>query len=108
MSHDITVSQDGQSIVINHFTVTNADFISVVASESPESQGQAVLDVIAIGSAAMQRVRSTIDVDFVEKRFGTLTGVFEKTLNQLEKRANRCIIATLLTDRKWFVHQTNR
>jgi hypothetical protein len=58
-----------------------------MVSEPPESQEQAVLDVIAVGSTAMQRVRTTIDVDFIEKRFGTLSGVFERTLNQLEKRA---------------------
>jgi hypothetical protein len=87
MSHTITVNQNDGSVMIRELTVRNADFLSIMVSEPPESQEQAVLDVIAVGSAAMQRVRTTIDVDFIEKRFGTLSGVFEKTLNQLEKRS---------------------
>lgn len=87
MPHDITVNQNDGSVMIRELTVRNADFLNIMASEPPESQGEAVLDVIAVGSAAIQRVRTTIDVDFIEKRFGTLSGTFEKTLNQLEKRA---------------------
>jgi hypothetical protein len=87
MSHKIMVNPNDQSITINNLIVSNADFFAVIAVEPPESQEQAVLDIIAVGSAAMQRVRTTIDVDFVEKRFSTLTGVFDKALSALESRA---------------------
>ncbi len=87
MPHTVTTNSSEGSVTINHLAVKNADFFSVVSSEPPESQEQVILDVITVGSAAMQRVRTTIDVDFVEKRFGTLSSIFEKALNQLEQRA---------------------
>jgi hypothetical protein len=86
MAH-INTNQEEGTITLDEFTIKNADFFAIVSAESQESREQLVLDVIAVGSAAMQRVRSTIDVDFVEKRFGTLAGIFEKTLGQLEVRA---------------------
>lgn len=87
MSNTITINQDERSVTIDRFRVANADFFALISSEPPESQEQVILDVIMVGSAAMQRVRSTIDVDFVEKRFGVLSGSFERSLGQLEKRA---------------------
>lgn len=94
MSHTIEVNQNETSVSINETSVTingltvdNPDFFSLLAAEPEDSRQGIVLDVIAVGSAAMQRVRTTIDVDFVEKRFGTLSLVFEKALTQLEKRA---------------------
>ena len=87
MSHTVTINSIDGSVTINQLTVKNADFFSVVSSEPPGSQEQVILDVVTVGSAAMQRVRTTIDVDFVEKRFGTLSGVFEKALTHLEQRA---------------------
>lgn len=87
MTHTIIINQEKQSITINNLTVTNADFFGVIATEPPESQVQAVQDVIAVGSAAMQRMHATIDVDFVEKRFHVLSSGFEKALGQLEQRA---------------------
>lgn len=87
MSHTINVNQADGSVTIRELTVNNPDFLSLMISEPEESQQLIALDVIAVGSAAMKRVRTTIDVDFIEKRFGTLAAVFEKTLSQLEKRA---------------------
>jgi hypothetical protein len=87
MPHTISVNQVDGSVTIRELAVKNPDFLNIMISEPTETQEQIVLDVIAVGSAAMQRVRTTIDVDFIEKRFGTLSGVFEKTLSQLEKRA---------------------
>jgi len=123
MPQSISIDQAERSITINHLTVTNADFFSVVLSEPPESQEQVVTDVITVGSVAMQRVRTTIDVDFVEKRFTTLTGVFEKALSQLEKRATDALsqrfsptesgsytkqIGELIADVKRDVHSWNK
>lgn len=94
MPHTIEVNQNEASVTINETSVTinaltveNPDFLTLLASESDDSREGIVLDVIAVGSAAMQRVRTTIDVDFVEKRFGTLSLVFERALTQLEKRS---------------------
>jgi len=86
MSQTIAISQKEGSVLINNLTIKNADFMGLLL-ESPESQTQIVQDVIAVGTAAMQRVRTTIDVDFVEKRFTTLTGVFQSALSELERRA---------------------
>lgn len=87
MTHAIQVNQKDGSVMIRELSVRNADFLSIVGPQPPESQEQAVLEVIFVGSAALQRVKSTIEVDFVEKRFGTLSGTFERALNQLERRA---------------------
>lgn len=87
MPHTIQVNQEDGSVMIRELTVRNADFLSIVMSEPPETQARAVVEVIVVGSAAMQRVKTTIDVDFIEKRFGTLSGTFERALSQLEKRA---------------------
>jgi hypothetical protein len=87
MSDTIIINHTEQFITLNQLRVKNLDFFTLIASESPESQEQVVQDILAVGSAAMQRLRTTIDVDFVEKRFGTLAGSFEKALGDLEKRA---------------------
>jgi hypothetical protein len=91
MSHNITINQIEGAITITDLTVKNPDFFSLIVTEPAESQVQTVLDVLAVGSTAMQRVRTTIDVDFVEKRFGTLSSVFEKALGQLEVRATDAV-----------------
>lgn len=88
MSHTITINQSQGSITINNLTVKNPDLLGLIAKEPAESQVQILQDVIAVGSTAMQRVRTTIDVDFVENRFNTLTGVFQKALGDLERRAS--------------------
>jgi hypothetical protein len=94
MPHTIEVNQNETSVTINETSVTingltvdNPDFLGLLAAEPEDSREGIVLDVIAVGSAAMQRVRTTIDVGFVENRFRTLSLVFERTLTQLEKRA---------------------
>jgi hypothetical protein len=87
MSNTININQTEGSITINNLIVKNPDLFSLVAAEPLESQLQIVQDVIAVGSTAMQRVRTTIDVDFVEKRFGALSNTFEKALTQLERRS---------------------
>jgi hypothetical protein len=86
MSNTICVNQTEGSITIN-LIVKNPDLFSLVVAEPPESQLQIVEDVIAVGSTAMQRVRTTVDVDFVEKRLGALSNTFEKSLTQLERRS---------------------
>src|SRR5438309_41298 len=87
MSNTISINQTEGSITIDNLIVKNPDLFSLVVAEPPESQLQILQDVIAVGSTAMQRVRTTIDVDFVEKRLGALSNTFEKALTQLEKRS---------------------
>lgn len=87
MSHTIEVNQNETSVTINGLTVPSPEFFDLVAMEPEDSREAIVRNVIVVGSAAMQRVRTTIDVDFIEKRFGVLSGVFERSLNLLEKRA---------------------
>jgi hypothetical protein len=87
MTHTITINQNQGTITINSLTIKNPDLLSLLLTEPPESQVQVVQDVIAVGSTAMQRVRTTIDVDFVENRFNTLTAVFQRALSELERRA---------------------
>lgn len=91
MPAKMSVNPQDQSVIIDQLTIKNADFFSLIASEPAESQAHMVLDIVAVGSAAMKRVRTTVDVDFVESRFGTLSAVFEKTLGQLEIRALNAI-----------------
>jgi hypothetical protein len=87
MTHTITINQNQGTITINSLTIKNPDLLSLLLTEPPESQVQVVQDVIAVGSTAMQRVRTTIDVDFVENRSNTLTAVFQRALSELERRA---------------------
>jgi hypothetical protein len=83
----IVLNETNHTVTIQDLTVNNNDFYSVMTAEPTDSHEQFVIDVIAVGTAAMQRVRSTIDVDFVEKRFNTLATVFNKELTGLELRA---------------------
>jgi hypothetical protein len=87
MSNAININKTEGSITIDSLTIKNPDLFSLVVAEPPESQIQIVQDVIAVGSTAMQRVRTTIDVDFVESRFKTLTGLFQGALSEFERRA---------------------
>jgi hypothetical protein len=74
-------------VVITNLAVSNPDFSAVIAAQPESNRGQAVLDIIAVGSAAMRRVQTTVDVDFVEKRFGALSTNFERALATFEKQA---------------------
>lgn len=91
MSQTVTVCEEQASIIINNLKITIPDFYALVKSEAAESREQLVQDILAVGSAAMQRLRTTVDVEFVEKRFGTLANVFDKTLGELEKRATDAV-----------------
>jgi hypothetical protein len=74
-------------VTIGNLAVTNPDFLSVVTSRPESERERCVLDVIAVGSTAMLRVQTTIDVDFVEKQFATLNSKFERALDGFEKQA---------------------
>jgi len=74
-------------VTIVNLTVNNPDFLSAVASQAESKREQIVLDIIAVGSAAMRRVQTTVDLEFVEKRFSALSGNFERALGSFEKQA---------------------
>ncbi len=72
---------------ISNLAVNNPDFLALVTARPESERERCVLDVIAVGSAAMLRVQTTVDVDFVEKQFGELSSKFEKALGSFEKQA---------------------
>jgi len=91
MTHNIKVNVSKKVVAIGNLVVTNSDFLSVVAGRPESERERCVLDVIAVGSTAMLRVQTTIDVDFVEKQFAALSSKFDQALVGFEKQA----IATL-------------
>lgn len=86
MGTSVRVNPSGNTVSITNLVVGNPDFFSVVSAQTEEKREQTVQDIIAVGSAAMLRVQTTIDVDFVEKRFGSLTAKFERALVAFEKQ----------------------
>ena len=78
---------DDRTVVISNLTVSNPDFAAVIAGQPESNRELVALDVIAVGSAAMRRVQTTVDVDFVEKRFAALSAAFERALASFEKQA---------------------
>jgi hypothetical protein len=86
MSDTVKVNAGRKTITINGLTINNPDFLSVVMSRPEADRERIVLDVIAVGSTAMLRVQTTIDVDFVEKQFAALNSKFEHALNGFEKQ----------------------
>ncbi len=86
MTHTIKVDPSGKSVSIVNLAVSNPDFFSVVATQAESKREQTVLDIIAVGSAAMRRVQTTIDVDFVGKRFAELTLKFNQSLDGIERK----------------------
>jgi len=87
MSNTIKINPSGKTVTISNLTVSNQDFFLVIAAQQESEREQAVLDIIAVGSAAMLRVQTTVDVDFVEKRFGALSAKFDRGLDAFEKQA---------------------
>ena|SRR2546423_9793665 len=87
MTHTIKVNLGRKTVTIGNLAVTNPDFLSVVTSRPESEKERCVLDVIAVGSTAMLRVQTTIDVDFVEKQFATLNSKFDRALDGFEKQA---------------------
>lgn len=85
MTQTIKVDPSGTAVTIMNLVVTNRDFSSVVSSQQESKREQVVFDVIAVGSAAIRRVQTTVDVEFVEKRFNLLSVKFEKALSDFEK-----------------------
>lgn len=91
MAQTIKVNLSRKAVAISELVVTNPDFLSVVAARPESERERCVLDVIAVGSAAMLRVQTTIDVDFVEKQFAALSARFEGTLDGFEKQATNAL-----------------
>ncbi len=87
MAHTIKVNLSRKAVTISNLVVTSGDFLSVVAARPESERERIVLDVIAIGSTAMLRVQTTIDVDFVEKQFAALNSKFDRSLDGFEKQA---------------------
>lgn len=85
MTQTIKVDPSGKAVTIMNLAVTNPDFLSVVSSQVDLKREQVVFDVIAVGSAAIRRVQTTVDVEFVEKRFNILSVKFEKALGDFER-----------------------
>lgn len=83
----VKLNPSGKAVSIINLTVTNHDFFSVVSEQPEGKREQTVLDIIAVGSAAMRRVQTTVDVDFVEKRLAALATNFEHALSAFEKQA---------------------
>ncbi|MCI0628702.1 MAG: hypothetical protein L0387_44815 [Acidobacteria bacterium] len=80
--------EPGEKLVsFTDFKVSNADLFAVLVAQPESKREQTALDVIAVGSAAMRRVQTTIDVDFVEKRFEVLANKFDRALTAFEKHA---------------------
>src|SRR5258708_23947617 len=88
---NIKVNPGRKTVTIVSLTVTNPDFSSVVAAQSESNRERCVMDIIAVGSAAMLRVQTTIDVDFVESRFEVLSSRFERALSAFEKQATNTL-----------------
>lgn len=87
MTQAVKYDSGSKSVTLINITVTNPDFLSVVSSQPESRREQVVLDVIAVGSTAIRRVQTTVDVEFVEKRFGALSANFERALGDFEKQA---------------------
>lgn len=65
----------------------NSDLLAVLTAQPPSVHEQTVLDVLAVGGAAMRRVQTTVDLDLVERKFGGLSATFEKSLASFEEKA---------------------
>lgn len=107
MTCAISVQADGKSVVISNLVITNLDFASVIGAQPTTNREQAALDIIAVGSAAMRRVQTTIDVDFVEKRFGALSAAFERGLSGFEKQALETFSRRFSPTRSRFLHKVH-
>jgi len=91
MAQTIKVSLGGKTVTIRNLTVANPDFLSAVVSQQEAKRERCVLDIIAVGSAAILRVQTTVDVDFVEKRFEVLNSKFERALITFERQATNAL-----------------
>lgn len=91
MASTIKVSVGRKAVTIRNLEVNNSDFMSLMVARPESEREHCVLDVIAVGSAAMRRVQTTVDVDLVEKQFGRLTSNFERVLNTFEKQTTNAL-----------------
>lgn len=83
----VSVDSKEEVVHISSLAVTNRDFLAVVSAQPETSREQTVQDIIAVGSAAMLRVQTTMDVDFVDKRFHELSTQFEGSLRSFEEES---------------------
>jgi len=91
MASTINIGVGRKAVIISNLAVNNPDSLSLVTARPESERERCVLDVIAVGSAAMLRVQTAVDVDFVEKQFGELTSQFEKALGSFEKQATNAL-----------------
>jgi len=83
----IRIDHNSSSVTVVNLTIKNADFFAVLSAQPSSVHEQTVLDILAVGSAAMRRVQTTVDVDLVEKKFGGLATGFERSLTAFEQKA---------------------
>lgn len=87
VKNSIQLDRSNNSVSIVGLTVNNPDFLAVLATQPVSVHEQTVLDILAVGSAAMRRVQTTVDLDLVEKRFAGLSTAFERSLGAFEQKA---------------------
>lgn len=85
MKSNIQLDPTTTTVTIINLNSNNADLYAVLSAQLASNHEQMVLDVIAVGSAAMRRVQTTVDL--VEKRFGSLSVTFDHSLANFEQRA---------------------
>jgi len=88
MTDTIKINPSSKTVTLLSLVVGNPDFFSVIEAQPEATREQVALDIIAVGSAAFQRVRTTVDADFIEKRFAGLALRFGQALDGLQKKLN--------------------
>jgi hypothetical protein len=87
VKNSVQLDHNSGTVVLASLVVNNPDLFAVLSTQPPATHEQMVLDVLAVGGAAMRRVQTTVDLDLVEKRFGGLSANFERSLTAFEKKA---------------------
>ena len=87
VKNSIEVDLSTNSVTVVDLVVINPDLIAVLSPQPASAHRQAMIDIIAVGSAAMRRVQTTVDLDLIEKRFGGLSVMFERSLTAFEQKA---------------------
>lgn len=86
MLNAVRVNQTTNTVTLINLEVNSPDFASLLLTETEAKRGQKVVDIIAVGTAAMQRVQAAIDVEFVDRRFTELTLKFSQSLDALQRK----------------------
>jgi hypothetical protein len=87
MTKSVQLNPKERSVTLLELVVENPEFFSLILKEPDAQRDAAVRSVIALGTTASSLLRTSIDAEFVERKFAELTTGMGRALDEVREKA---------------------